>query len=108
MKCFYWSSKWHVSAADWIPDLFLVRPKVWRCLLEQFQVQHGELPAEDDDQLGPRLQRLVPASHAPAGTTGLHISAGAGVLPLVATLPQMHFFTSEGILSSYINPPSAL
>lgn len=44
-----------------------VRPKVRRRFLEQFQVQHGQLPAEDDDQLGPGPQRLVPAGHAPTG-----------------------------------------
>lgn len=36
-------------------ELVSVRPKIWRRFLEQLQVQHGQLPAEDDDQLGPRL-----------------------------------------------------
>lgn len=46
---------------------FLVQPEVWGCVLEQLQVQHGQLPGEDDDQLGHRLRCLVHASHAPEG-----------------------------------------
>lgn len=46
---------------------FLVQPKVWRCFLEQLQVQHVQLPAEDDDQLGYRLRCVVHACHAAGG-----------------------------------------
>ena len=44
-----------------------VRPTVRRRVLEQRQVQHSQLPAADDDQLGHRGQRLVPAPHDPTG-----------------------------------------
>lgn len=62
---------------------FLVQPKVWRCLLEQLQVQHGQLPAEDDDQLGHRLRCVVHACHAPEG---VHHAAALGWLSAVNKL----------------------
>ena len=49
-----------------------VRPEVWRCLLEQFKIQHGQLPAQDDDQLGTGLWRLVSATHASTGRFDNH------------------------------------
>lgn len=45
----------------------LVRPAVRRGLLGQQQVRHGELPAEDDEQLGRGVQCLVPAANEQRG-----------------------------------------
>ncbi len=48
-----------------------VRPSARRRFLEQRQIQHGQLPAPDDDQLGHRRQRVVPPPHDHTGTPHL-------------------------------------
>lgn len=51
----------------WPGVCLLVRPTVRRRLLGQQQVRHGELPAEDDEQLGHGVQCLVPAANEQRG-----------------------------------------
>lgn len=40
-----------------------VWPSVWRCILEQQQIQHCQLPAANNDQLGHCLPRVVHATN---------------------------------------------
>lgn len=73
-----------------VKHFFLVQPKVWRCFLEQLQVQHGQLPAEDDDQLGHRLRCVVHACHAPEG---VYHAAALGRMSAVIKLSVIYQIT---------------
>lgn len=57
---------------------FSVRPSIRWCLLEQQQIWDGDVPAENDDQLGHCLQCLVSASYDQRGrypqNAGLHLA----------------------------------
>ena len=71
-----WMSVSRVEPAvimDWFCSSSLVWPTVWRCLLEQWQVQHGELPPQNDDKLGHSVQRVVPSPDDQTGTPRAHL-----------------------------------
>ena len=50
-----------------------VRPPIRRPVLEQREAERGGVPRDDDDELGHRRRRLVPAAHAAPRRRGRHL-----------------------------------
>lgn len=77
--------------------VLLVWPTIWWRLLGEQQVRHGELPVEDNEQLGHGLQRLVPATNEQTGEADAKLKH-----MFISFINSIWYFFSEKVNKSSI------